>query len=561
MSKPELLVDSWVFVPTLVENKSDQNGKYIIKGEFSRADIPTENRRIYPKNLLEREVGKLAKKISERKVQMACDHPENGRTSLKDVAGLITKLEMVGNSVIGTAEVLATEAGNNIRAIIDAGGQIGVSSRGFGTTATNEHGFDVVQMNYSAHAWDFVSDPANLTSYPQLQKESSDNSQVVVTETKSDQKPEVKPELKKSGSGKYLPVSESNKMTKKMTLAELKESDKGLYESLFHSAREEAEREFEKRGAAIWARKIEQAKEATGQDLKAAFAENLKATLDATKEQIATQEREKLLNDPSVAGAKTALDALKTLLRPYIVPEDVESVVVAKEKEISDWKTRLAEAELQIASLKKENDDLAGIAKEAGFKYRLESLLQGVPQAESIRKMVGDVKLCESVADLDNKVSAAVDELTKVAKVKEERDLEIEKLKRENEKLQEAVQKSLEAINLVTVQNYAASRLTNHPKRDIAKQLIEAKAPTTKEEVDNILQGFRERKSDAHSIEEARARVRAMVGSGTVEYKRENEEEPRKKQSKALTEDNNYNELGQSVDMLRVLSGLGTDEN
>jgi hypothetical protein len=330
---------------------------------------------------------------------------------------------------------------------------------------------------------------------------------------------------------------------------------------LFHSAKEEAEREYEKRGAAIWARKIEQAKEATGQDLKAAFAENLKAAIEDTKEQIANQEREKLLNDPNVAGAKSALEALKTLLRPYIVPEDVESVVVAKEKEISDWKGKLAEAELKIASLKKENDDLAAIAKEAGFKYRLESLLHGIPQAEAIRKMIGDVTLCESVTDLDEKVATAVDEITKVNKLKEERDLEVERLTRENAKLQEAVAKSLEAANLMSVQNYAASRLINHPKREIARQLIEAKAPTTKEGVDNILQGFRERKSDATTIEEARARVRQMVGSGTIEYKKENEE--KKRPAAQLTESvENYNELGQSVDMLRALSGLGTtDEN
>ena len=42
---------------------------------------------------------------------------------------------------------------------------------------------------------------------------------------------------------------------------------------------------------------------------------------------MAEQERSKLLTDPSVAGAKTALDGLKSLLRPYIVPEDVENIV------------------------------------------------------------------------------------------------------------------------------------------------------------------------------------------------------------------------------------------
>lgn len=542
MADKQLLIDNFgTFKPTLVEDKRAQGGKYIVRGEFARAGVATENKRMYPRDLWEREFNRMKKAMSERKVYGMQDHPADGRTSLSKASHLVTSLHLEGEIVIGEAEILNTYEGKNLKAIIEGGGSVGVSSRGFGTTRPNQEGIDIVQADYRLASFDFVADPANVTSYPTVHAEDRADDAPPVVENK----PEVK-------LGKRLPVSETF-MSDKMTLEKLKEANKGLYESL----RDEAEREFEKRGAAIWAKKIEAARDAAAQDLRPAFAENLKAALEDAKSEIAQQERDKLLNDPTVAGAKSALDQLKSILRPYIVPEDVETIVANKEKEVTAWQTKLADAELKIANLTKENASLADIAKEAGYKYHLESMLQGNPLAATVRKMVGDVKLFENVEALNYKVSEVADELAKVNQKQEERDLEIERLNRENLALREASEKALEAAALIGVMNYAETRLANHPKRDIARQLIEAKAPTSKEQVNVILDSLREKKIDPRALDEARARVRKMVGSSTKEYIKENEENPR--QIAESTGGSDYNQLGQSVDMLRALSGIGTD--
>ena len=542
MSKLPLLIDSFTFVPTLVEDKQDASGRLRVAGEFARADVPTENNRIYPRSLWEREIKRLAKPLSEKKIYGTSDHPENGRTSLGNVSHIITKLWLDGDRVMGEAEVLNTTSGQNIKAILEATGHLGVSSRGFGTTQPNNEGKDVVQDNYKISCFDFVADPANVTSYPTVQSENK----------------EIK-------TGNYLPgnsaaklanhKTEANMTTDKLTLESLRKSNPTVYENIM----DDAERAFEKRGAEIWAKKIEAARVEGNTDLRTKFAEDLKNAINAAKAEVAEQEREKLMADPNVAGAKSALESLKTLLRPYIVPEDVNTIVTAKDREVSDIQTKLAESELAVANLKKENQELANLAKESGFRFHLETMLKPVPEhAELIRKTIGDLKTFESLDALNTRISDIVDEIKKVKVKQEERDTEMDRLKLENKKLQEATEKALEANKLMAVLNYAEERLRYHPKANDARMIFEAKLPESRDEVDEVLSKFREKKADSASLAEARARVKSMVGSNTVEYIKEHEELPRViKSAKAA----DYNGLGANVESLRALSGMGTEEN
>ena len=538
--KKVLLIDNWAFKPNmdLVEDKRSEGGKLIVRGEFARAGVATENNRIYPRSLWEREIKRLGPAMESRKVMGEMDHPASGRTSLKNTSHLLTNLWLEGDVVMGEAEVLNTSAGRDAQAIIDATGHLGVSSRGFGTVRPNQEGKDVVQDDYRLQVFDFVADPANTSSYPTAQYEDKEQKKPVVAEN-------------------AVQAKKAEKMTTdkiaKLSLESLRESNPTLYENL----RDEAEREFEKRGAEIWAKKLMGAKEEVSTDLKTVFAENLKAAIEAAKKEFSEAERERLLSDPAVAGAKTALENLKTLLRPYIVPEDVESVVATKDKEIEEVNQKLAAAELKIANLTAENQELTSLAKEAGYKFHLESLLRNQEHAEVIRKMVGDVKQYENKEALNAKVAEIADEISKVSSKQEARDREMDELKKQNAVLKEAVEKSLEAANLMTVQVYAEERLRNHPKASQVRMMIEAVNPADKKGVDEILQKFREPTRDKTSLEEARARVRQMVGTQTVEYIRESEEPSADKAN--LTE-SNYNGLGNSVDMLRALSGMG-DKN
>ena len=57
---------------TLEEGKS---GKMVIRGEFGRVDVPTQNGRMYSRQITEREIGRLNDNIRGRRVYGELDHP------------------------------------------------------------------------------------------------------------------------------------------------------------------------------------------------------------------------------------------------------------------------------------------------------------------------------------------------------------------------------------------------------------------------------------------------------------------------------------------------------
>lgn len=167
MSK-ELLVDTQGTArATLTEGKE---GQLIARGEFARCGVPTANKRIYAENLWKREIGKLKESIESKRAFGECDHPSDGKTKLQRVSHLITDLSIDDNGVIiGEAIILDTSKGKDLKAIADAGGQVGVSSRGYGSVQRNNEGYDVVQEDFNLLTFDFVADPANVTSYPKFE--------------------------------------------------------------------------------------------------------------------------------------------------------------------------------------------------------------------------------------------------------------------------------------------------------------------------------------------------------------------------------------------------------
>ena len=521
MSESRLLVDTLTFKTTLLEDNRSKGGKLIARGEFARADLATENKRVYPKTLWERELGRLARQIAERKVYGELDHPMDGRTQLKRVSHILTGLRLEGKTVIGEAEILDTPEGKTLRAILEASGAVGVSSRGFGTTRPNLQGEDIVQDDYRLMTFDFVAEPANTTSYPSIHAESTTNSRAEAV------------------------------MSEEKTLEQLRTSNPKLYENFMA----DAEREFDRKGAEIWAKKIMAAKQEAATDLRAQFAEKLEQTILDVKKTVAEAERAKLLSDPTVAGAKTTLEGLKEMLRPYIIPADVNGLVTEKEAMIGHLQKKLAEQELVNTKLAEENDRLASIAKEAGYRFHMEKLLNGHQQSDLIRKLVGDVKQYESIEEINGKVAIVVEQIEKTAKRHSERDHEVSRLREENERLRMASEKALEATKQLAIEKYAESRLANHPQAGNLRQLIEAKQPSSKEEVDTLLSSVRDPLNSHEALEEARARVRRMVGSGTRESILEHEEKGNT-QNNGVTNGGDFNGLGIDINSLRTLSGI-----
>ena len=145
-SAGRLLTDVRSVKLQLVES-ADKTGKVFVRGEFGRADLATENKRVYPRKLWEREFTRLETGLSQRQVFGELDHPTDGRTSLNRVSHIITNLQLGDDGiVVGEAEILDTERGKNLMAMLKAGCSVGVSSRGYGSTKANDKGEEIINF-------------------------------------------------------------------------------------------------------------------------------------------------------------------------------------------------------------------------------------------------------------------------------------------------------------------------------------------------------------------------------------------------------------------------------
>ena len=144
--------------------EADESGKksHKIKGIFMQANIKNRNGRVYPMEVLEKEVNRYNKEFIGRKRAFGeLGHPDGPTVNLERVSHLITKLEGDGKgNYIGEAKITDTPYGKIVKSLIDEGAQLGVSSRGMGSLE-NKGGTNYVKSDfYLATAADIVADPS-----------------------------------------------------------------------------------------------------------------------------------------------------------------------------------------------------------------------------------------------------------------------------------------------------------------------------------------------------------------------------------------------------------------
>lgn len=172
-----IIRDTYLLSNLEILEEGKAGGKMRIRGIFQRSDEANNNKRIYSKKLLEREVNKLLSKITERTLVGELDHPEKDSVKLANASHLITGLTIKGNEVVGEAEILNTPAGQVAQALIKGGVRIGISSRGVGTLTEQEDGTKLVNDDFNLVTWDLVADPSTRGAFPEL-KESTENSEL-----------------------------------------------------------------------------------------------------------------------------------------------------------------------------------------------------------------------------------------------------------------------------------------------------------------------------------------------------------------------------------------------
>ena len=132
-----------------------------IKGVFMQAETKNRNGRVYPLDVLQKEVARYNKELVESKRAFGeLGHPEGPTVNLDRVSHMIEELVPEGKDIIGKAKILDTPNGKIVKELLNAGAKLGVSSRGMGTLEKRGQTNYVKDDFYLATAGDIVADPS-----------------------------------------------------------------------------------------------------------------------------------------------------------------------------------------------------------------------------------------------------------------------------------------------------------------------------------------------------------------------------------------------------------------
>ena len=153
--------NDYAIEPVIVEQNEKGEKDYFIEGVFMQGDIKNRNGRIYPIDVMKKEVGRYVKEFVEKDRAFGeLGHPDGPTINLDKVSHMITKLEQDGSNFMGRAKILTTPNGQIVRNLINDGAKLGVSSRGLGSLE-QRGGAQVVKDDFQlATAADIVADPS-----------------------------------------------------------------------------------------------------------------------------------------------------------------------------------------------------------------------------------------------------------------------------------------------------------------------------------------------------------------------------------------------------------------
>jgi hypothetical protein len=145
----------------ITEEKDGKKSLYI-EGVFLQSNLKNRNGRMYPADIMEKEVQRyMTEAVENKRAFGELGHPDGPSINLDRVSHIVTELYRDGDNWMGKAKITDTPMGNIARGLIESGGQLGVSSRGLGTLKENRDGVQIVQDDFHlATAADIVADPS-----------------------------------------------------------------------------------------------------------------------------------------------------------------------------------------------------------------------------------------------------------------------------------------------------------------------------------------------------------------------------------------------------------------
>ena len=157
-----LLIETNLFEGKVNEQ---ENGTVLVSGVLQRSEAENQNGRVYPREILEREVKKYQTLIKERRALGELDHPDSSVINLKNVSHNVREVYWKGNDLMGVVEILPTPSGNILKELLKSNITLGISSRGMGSTENIGGGKVRVGEDFELIGWDFVSNPSTQGAF------------------------------------------------------------------------------------------------------------------------------------------------------------------------------------------------------------------------------------------------------------------------------------------------------------------------------------------------------------------------------------------------------------
>jgi hypothetical protein len=146
------------------EKREVQNGAIYLSGRMQTCEMKNGNGRIYPCEVLRKEISNYQTIIKDNRALGELDHPDDSVINLRNVSHVVVDMWWEGKDVMGKIKVLNTPSGKILKGLIESGIKLGISSRGLGTVKESSQG-TIVQEDFELICFDIVSEPSTPNAF------------------------------------------------------------------------------------------------------------------------------------------------------------------------------------------------------------------------------------------------------------------------------------------------------------------------------------------------------------------------------------------------------------
>jgi len=149
---------------TEAEKRQVKEGTVFLTGILQKANTKNGNGRVYPSEVLKREIENYQKLIEENRSIGELDHPDDSVINLKNASHIVTETWWDGDTVLGKIKLLQTPSGKILESLVKSGVKLGISSRGLGSVREHQ-GSTMVEDDFQLICFDFVSEPSTPDAF------------------------------------------------------------------------------------------------------------------------------------------------------------------------------------------------------------------------------------------------------------------------------------------------------------------------------------------------------------------------------------------------------------